>query len=179
MYKLSFEEAKEPEIKLPTFIGSWREQGNFRKTSTSASLTTLKPLTVWITTNCGKFLKIWEYLTTLHASWETCMQVKKQQLEPAKEQQASSKIGKIIHQSCILSCIQDKAVYHILSCLLNLYVEYNIWNVTLDEWQGGMKTAWRNINNLRYAKWKETKEPLNKGERGEWKSWFKDQHYKN
>ena len=36
---------------------------------------------VWITTNCGKFWKIWEYQTTLHASWEICMQVKKQQLE--------------------------------------------------------------------------------------------------
>ena len=51
MYKLGFDEAEEPEIKLPTFIGSWRKQGNSRKTSTSASLTTLKPLTLWITTN--------------------------------------------------------------------------------------------------------------------------------
>ena len=51
------------------------------KTSTSASLTTLEPLTVWITTNCGKFFKRWEYQTTLPASWETCMQVKKPQLE--------------------------------------------------------------------------------------------------
>ena len=54
--------------------------------STSASLTTLKPLTVWITANCGKFLKRWEYQTTFPASWETCMQVKKQQLEPYMEQ---------------------------------------------------------------------------------------------
>ena len=53
----------------------------FQKTSTSASLTTLKPLTVWITAKCGKFLKRWEYQTTLPASWETCMQLKKQQLE--------------------------------------------------------------------------------------------------
>ena len=58
-----------------------------RKTSTSALLTVLKPLTWWITTfgsifhNCGKFLKKWEYQTTLPALWETCMQVKKQQLE--------------------------------------------------------------------------------------------------
>ena len=44
----------------------------FQKTSTTASLTMLKPLTVWITTNCGKFLKRWEYQTTLPASWETC-----------------------------------------------------------------------------------------------------------
>ena len=57
MYKLGFKEAEEPEIKLPTFAGPWRKQGTFGKTSTSASLTMLKPLTVWITTNCGKFLK--------------------------------------------------------------------------------------------------------------------------
>ena len=78
MYKLSLEKAEEPETKLPTFAGSWRKQENFRKTSTS--LTTLKPSTVWITTNCGKFLKIWEYHTTLPVSWENCMWIKKQQL---------------------------------------------------------------------------------------------------
>ena len=50
----------------------------FQKKSTFASLTTLKSLTVWITTNCGKFLKRWEYQTTLSVSWETCMQVKEQ-----------------------------------------------------------------------------------------------------
>jgi len=60
-YKLGFEEAEEPESKLPTFVGTWRKQGNSRKTSTSASLSMLKPLTLWITTNCAKFLKRWEY----------------------------------------------------------------------------------------------------------------------
>ena len=49
---------------------------------------------VWITTNCGKFWKIWEFQTTLHASWEICMQVKKQQLEQDMEQQTGSKSGK-------------------------------------------------------------------------------------
>ena len=49
--------AEQSEIKLSTFTGSQRKQGNSRKTSTSASLTMLKPLTVWITTHCGKFLK--------------------------------------------------------------------------------------------------------------------------
>ena len=70
MYKLGFEEAEaeEPEIKLPAFAGSWRNQGNFRKTSISASLTILKPLTVWITTNCGKFFNRWEYQTALPVS---------------------------------------------------------------------------------------------------------------
>ena len=64
VYKLGFEEAEEPEIKLPTFAVSRRKQRNSRKTSTSASLSMQKPLTVWITTNCGKFLKRWEYQTT-------------------------------------------------------------------------------------------------------------------
>ena len=54
----------------------------------------LKPLTVWITTNYGKFLKRWGYQTTLPASWEIYMQVKKQKLEPHMEQQAGSKSGK-------------------------------------------------------------------------------------
>ena len=45
------------------------------------------------TTDCGKFLKMWEYQTTLSASWEICMQVKKQQLEPDMEQQTGSKLG--------------------------------------------------------------------------------------
>ena len=60
LYKLGLEKAEETEIILPTFIGSWRKQGNSRKTSTSASFTTLDPLTVsllWSTTNCGKFFK--------------------------------------------------------------------------------------------------------------------------
>ena len=57
-------------------------------------LTTLKPLTVWMTTNCGKFLKRWEYQTTWPASWEICMQIKKQQLELDMEQWTGSKLGK-------------------------------------------------------------------------------------
>jgi len=68
MFKLDLEKAEKPEIKLPTSIGSHEKQENSRKTSTSASLTMLKPLTVWITTNCGKFLKRWRYQTTLPAS---------------------------------------------------------------------------------------------------------------
>ena len=94
MYKLGLEEAEELEVKLPTFTRSQRKQGNSRKISTSASLTTLKSLTVWITTNCGKFLKRWEYQTTWSASWEIYLQVKKQQLELNMEQWTGSKLGK-------------------------------------------------------------------------------------
>ena len=94
MFQLDLEKAEEPEIKLPTSVGSSKKQEISRKTSTSASLTMLKPLTVWITTNCGKFLKRWEYQTTLPASQEICIQVKKQQLELDMEQWTDSKLGK-------------------------------------------------------------------------------------
>ena len=66
---------EEPEIKFPTSAGSWKKQESSRKTSTL--LTTPKPLTMWITTKCGKFFKRWEYQTTLPAFQETCMHVKK------------------------------------------------------------------------------------------------------
>ena len=94
MFKLDLEKAEKPEIKLPTSTGSHETQENSRKTSTSASLTMLKPLTVWIKKNCGKFLKKWEYQIALLASWEICVQVKKQQLEPDMEQRTGSKLGK-------------------------------------------------------------------------------------
>ena len=61
MYKLDLEKTEEPETKLPTFIGTYRKQGNSRKASTSASLTKQKPLTVWIRRNCGRLLKRWGY----------------------------------------------------------------------------------------------------------------------
>ena len=62
--QLDLEKAEEPEIKLPTSVGSLKKQESSRKTSTSASLTMPKPLTGWITINCGKFRKRWEYQTT-------------------------------------------------------------------------------------------------------------------
>ena len=86
----------------------------------------------------GKFLKRWEYQTTWPASWEICMQVKKQQLELDMEQKTVSKSGKGVHQGCRLS-----------PCLFNLYVEYIMRNTGLDEAQAGIKIARRNINNLR------------------------------
>ena len=76
MFKLDLEKAEEPDIKLPTYVESSKKQESSRKTSTSALLTTPKHLTVWITTNCGKFFKRWEFQTTLPAPWEICMQVK-------------------------------------------------------------------------------------------------------
>ena len=164
MYKLDLEKAEEPEIKLPTSVGSSKKQESSRKTSTSGSLTTPKPLTVWITTTFGKFLKSWEYQTSWPASWEICMQVKKQQLEPDMEQWTGSKLGKEY----------VKAVY----------IMPNAW---LDDSQAGIKITRRSISNFRYAdditlmteSKDETKEPLDKGERGDLKSWLKTQHAKS
>ena len=89
--QLDLEKAEEPEIKLPTSAGSLKKQESSRKTSTSVLLTMPKPLTLWIKTNCGKFLKRWEYQTTWPASWEICMQLRKHQVELDMEQQTGSK----------------------------------------------------------------------------------------
>ena len=86
MFKLDLEKAEESEIKFPTSTRSLKKPDSSWKTSTFALLTTPKPLTVWVTTNCGKFFKRWEYQTTWPASWEIYMQVKKQQLELDMEQ---------------------------------------------------------------------------------------------
>ena len=139
MFKLVLEKAEEQEIKLPTSTGSWKKQENFRKTFTSASLTTLKPLTVWITTN-WKILQeigIRDHLTCLLRN-----------LYPSQEATVRTRhgtadrfqIGKGVHQGCILSL-----------WLFNLYAEHIMWNAGLDEAQAGIKIAGRNINNLRYA----------------------------
>ena len=109
------------------------------KTSTSALLTPPKPLTVWITTN-WKILKeigIPDQLTcllrNLHAGQDTTVRT-------GHETMDWFQIGKGVHQGCILS-----------PYLFNLYAEYIMQNARLDEAQAGIKTAMRNINNLRYA----------------------------
>ena len=134
MFKLDLEKVEEPEIKLLTPIRTWKRGKSYRKTSTSALLTMPKPLTIWITTNCRKFFKRWEYKTTLPASWETCMQAKQQQLESDMEQQTSSKLGKEY----------IKAVYcH--PAYLTYTQSTSCGNVRLDEAQAGIKIAGRNI----------------------------------
>ena len=81
-----------------------------------------------------------KYQATWPAPWETCIQVRKQQLEVDMEQETGSKSGKEYVKACILSL-----------CLFNLYAEYIMRNAGLEESQAGIKIARRNINNLRYA----------------------------
>ena len=131
MYKPDLEKAEEPEIKLPTSTGSQKKQANSKNTYTSALLTMLKPLTVWITTNYGKFLKRWEYQTTLPASWETCKQDKKQQW-------TGLKLGKEY----------IKAVYCHPAYLT--YMQSTSWE--MPGWMTHkLESAKRNINSLKYA----------------------------
>ena len=91
MYKLDLEKTEEPEIKFPTFIGSWRKQGSFRKTSISASLTMLNKAF-----GCMDHSKLWKILKVigvpdhLTLCWKTCIWVKKQWLELGMEQMTSS-----------------------------------------------------------------------------------------
>ena len=111
MFKLDLEKGEEPEIKLPTSIGSQKNQENSRK-NTSASLTMLKPLIVWITINCGKFFKrIPDHLTyllrNLHAGQEATVRTGHGTTDQFK-------IGKRVCQGCIL-----------LPCSFNFYAEYN------------------------------------------------------
>ena len=155
MYKLDLEKAEEQEIKLPTFVGLWRKQGSSRKTSTSASLTTLKPLIVWVTTDSGKFLEtgVPDHLTcllrNLYVGQEATVRTR-----PATTDWF--KIGKGVHQGCIL-----------LPGLLNLHAEYIMQNAGLDQSQAGIKLARRNINNLRYA-YDTTLRAVKKNERAFW-----------
>ena len=139
MFKLVLEKAEEPEIKLPTSAGSWKKQENSRKTYISALLTIPKPLTVWITTN-WKILKemgISDHLIcllrNLYAGQEATVRTGHGTTDWFQ-------IGKRMCQGCILSL-----------CLFNIYAEHIMRNTGLDEAQTGIKTAERNINNLRYA----------------------------
>ena len=118
---------------------TWKKRDNSRKTSTSAALSRLKPLTVWITTNCGKSLEmgISDNLTcllrNLYAGQETTVRIGHGTMD-------FFQIGKGICQGCILS-----------PCLFNSYAEYIMQNAKLHVAQAGIKLDRRNINNLRCA----------------------------
>ena len=139
MFKLDFKKAEEPEIKLPTYVGSSKKQENYRQTCTSALLTMVTPLL------CG-WNKLWKILKEMGIPDHlTCLQRNLYTGQEAKARNGHRttdwfQIGKKVCQDCLLSLY-----------LINLYAEYMLWNVGLAEAQAGIKTAGRNINNLRYA----------------------------
>ena len=164
MFKLVLEKTEEPEIKLPTSAESSKKQESSRKTSISALLTMPKPLIVWITINCGKLWKRWAYQTTWPASWETCMQVRKQHLELDMEQQTGSK--------------QEKAYIKAVYChpAYLTYIQSTSWETlgwTKHKLESRLAgeisiTSDMQITHPYGRKWR-TKEPLDETERREWK----------
>ena len=117
MFKLDLEKAEEPEIKLPTSVGSSKKQESSRRTSTSALLTMPNPLTVWITINCGKFFKRWEYqdhltclLRNLYAGQEATVRIGHGTTDWFQ-------IGKGVRQGCLFS-----------PCLFN-YMQSTSWEI--------------------------------------------------
>ena len=171
MFKLDLEKAEEPEIKLPTSVGSSKKQESSRKTSTYALLTF----------DCVDHNKLWKilkelgipdhltcFLRNLYADQEATVRTGHGTTDWLQ-------IGKGVHQGCILS-----------ACLFNLYAEHIMRNAGLDETQAGIKTAGRNINNLRYTDdtilIAESKEEL-KTSWWKWKrrgkSWLRIQHSEN
>ena len=137
MFKLDLEKAEEPEIKLPTSVGSLKKQGSSRKTSTSVLSTTPKPSTVWITTN-WKILKEMGIPDHLPCLLRNLYAGQEATVRTGHGTTDWFQIRKGVCQGCILS-----------SCLL--YAEYIMWNARLDEAQARIKIARRNINNFRYA----------------------------
>ena len=175
VFKLDLEKAEDPEIKLPTSAGSLKKWENSRKTSISALLTMPKPLTVWITTNCGKFLKRWEYQTSWPVSWEICMQVKKQQLELDMKQQTGSKSGKeyikaVYCHPAYLTSMQSA------SCKMPGWMQHKLESGLLGELSKPQIFRWH----LPYGRnWRETKKPLDETKSGGWKNWLRAQHSEN
>ena len=134
----------------------------------------LKPLTVWITTNCGKLLNRWENQTTLPASLEICVKVKNKQLEPYMEQRTGSKLGTEYIKA--VYCHPAYLIYmQSTSCKVPDWMKHKLESRLPGEYQQPQIHRWHHP----YVwKWGGTKEPLDESERGEWKNWLKTQHSK-
>ena len=136
MFKLDLEKAENQRSNCQHPLDQQKNQESSRKTSTYALLTAPKPLTVWITTNCGKMFRDGNirppYLPprNLYAGQEATV----------RTGHGTTDWFERVRQGCILS-----------PCLFNLYAEYIMRNARQDEAQAGIKIAGRNINNLRYA----------------------------
>ena len=173
MFKLDLEKTEELEIKLPTSTGSSKKQ-EFQKNIYLCFINYVKDF------DCVDHNKLWKILKVMGIPNHLACLLRN--LHAGQEATVRTghgitdwfQIGKGVHQGCILS-----------PCLFNLYAGYIMRNAGLEEAQAGIKTAGRNIDNLRYADdttlMAESKElkSLNERERGKLKSWLKTQHSKN
>ena len=175
MFKLNLEKAEEPEIKLPTSVGSSKKAREFQKNIYFCFIDYAKAF------DCVDHNKLWKILQEMGIPDHlTCLL-----RNLSADQQATVRTGhgttewfqieKGVHQGCILS-----------PCLFNLHAEYIMRNAGLDEAQAGIRIAGRNINNFRYAddttlmaESKELKSLMIKVKEESGKSWLKTQHSEN
>ena len=174
MYKVGLEKAQEPEIKLSTFVRSWRKQRNSRKFIYFCFIDYGKSY------DCVDHNKLWKIHKEMGIPDQlTCLLRKLYVGQEATVRTRHGtdwfKTGKGVHHGCILS-----------PCLFNLYAEYIMWNYRLDESEAGIKIARRNNNNLRHADdntlMAESEEDLRVswwGWKRRVKSWLKTQHSEN
>ena len=164
IFNQDLEKSEEPEIKLLTSVRSSKKQESSIKTFTSASLTMPKSLIVWITTNSGKFLERWECQTTWPASWEICMQVKKQK-------------NWMWNNRLIPNWERSMSRLYIVSLLIYLKCSIHHVKCRVGSSTNGIKITEKDINNHRYTdvitlngrNQRRNKEYLDESERGEWK----------
>ena len=156
MFKLDFEKMEEPEIKLPTFVGSSKKQESSRKNIYFCFIDYANAFDYVDHNKLWKILEemgIQDHLTCLLRNLYACQEAT---VRTGHGTTDWFQIGKGVHQGCILS-----------PCLFNLYAEYIMRHAGLDEAQTGIKTAVRNINNLYGRKQRKTKEPLEESKRGQ------------
>ena len=172
MFKLDLEKAEKPEIKLPTSVGWSKKQENSRRNIYFCFINYAEAFDCVDHNKLWKFFKRWKYLTTLPASCETCMQVKKQQLEPDMEQWTGWRLGKEY----------VKAVYchpayltHMKSTSCEMPAGWTTsWNRDCQEkYQQPQICRWYHSNG---RKRRGTEEPLDEDEGGEWKSRLKTKY---
>ena len=161
MSKLSLEKAEEPEIKLPTSIGSIEKTREFQRNIYFCFTDYATALTVWIITNCEKFFKRWGYQTTLPVSWETCMWVKKQ-VRTRHGKMDWFKIGKGVQQGCILSpCLFNFCAEYVMQNAgwMNHKLEWRLWGeIPTTSYMQMIPLKWQKVKRIWRASWK--------GERG-------------
>ena len=172
IYKLDLEKAEEPEIKLPTSVWIIEKARKFQENIYFYFTDYAKAF------DCADHnklvLKRQEYQTTWPASWENCMQVKKQQLESDMEQWTGSKLEKEYIKAILSSaCL---TYMHSTSGERLCWMKHKLESRFQEKYRPPQICRWYHPKG---RKWRWTKEPLNEGGRGEWKSWLKTQHSKN